>query len=107
MFLNKSTCIVCRRVLLLVRSSAAVNILGEGVVRMSYDYRKLFGRILEKFGTQSAFSKAFGLSEYDLFLRLVNEVDFDQGEIDRACSLLEISEKEMYFYFFTRKVQRQ
>ena len=38
----------------------------------NYDYRKLRGRIKEKFGTQSEFSKKLGLSEVSVSNKLNN-----------------------------------
>lgn len=42
----------------------------------NYDYRKLRGRIKEKFGTQSEFSKKLGLSEVSVSNKLNNIVDW-------------------------------
>ncbi|MDC0798834.1 DUF739 family protein [Coprococcus comes] len=44
----------------------------------NYDYRKLRGRIKEKFGTQSEFSKKLGLSEVSVSNKLNNIVDWDR-----------------------------
>ena len=74
---------------------------------MTYNYRKLLGRITEKYGTQTVFAKALGLSERSLSLKLTNKVGFKQSEIARACSLLEIPESEMHNYFFTHEVQQR
>ena len=67
---------------------------------MSFNYSKLFGRIKEKFCTQGRFSKAMGLSERSLSLKLNNKMPWKQNEILRACSLLEISVEEVHLYFF-------
>ena len=45
----------------------------------NYDYRKLRGRIKEKFGTQSEFSKKLGLSEVSVSNKLNNIVDYFLG----------------------------
>ena len=45
---------------------------------MPYDYRKLRGRIKEKFGTQAEFSKNIGLSEVSVSNKLNNVVDWGQ-----------------------------
>ena len=45
---------------------------------MSFDYRKLLGRIVEKMGSQSNFSKAMGLSERSMSLKLNSKVPFKQ-----------------------------
>lgn len=72
---------------------------------MPYDYSKLLGRIIEKYGTQSKFSGAMGLSERSLSLKLNGRVGFKQSEIAKACSLLEVAEIDIPEYFFTLKVQ--
>jgi hypothetical protein len=72
---------------------------------VAYDYSKLLGRIVEKYGTQSKFSGAFGMSERSLSLKLNDHGAFKQPEITRACELLEISEADIPIYFFTLKVQ--
>ncbi|BDP83376.1 hypothetical protein EfmAA610_05860 [Enterococcus faecium] len=41
---------------------------------MSFDYSKLSGKIVEKYGTQYNFSIALGLSERSLSLKLNNRV---------------------------------
>ena len=47
----------------------------------SYDYRKLRGRIKEKFGTQAEFSKRLGISEVSVSNKLNNVVDWGQEEM--------------------------
>lgn len=51
---------------------------------MSYDYRKLRGRIREKFGTQAEFSRNIGLSEVSVSNKLNNVVDWGQDEMESA-----------------------
>lgn len=43
---------------------------------MSFNYSKLRGRIIEKFGTQGCFSKALGVSERTLSLKLIIKYSF-------------------------------
>ena len=52
---------------------------------MSYDYSKLRGRIVEKFGTLGAFSRAMGWSERTNGLKLNGAVEWNQSEIVKAC----------------------
>ena len=54
----------------------------------SYDYRKLRGRIKEKFGTQAEFSKRLGISEVSV------------------SNKLDIPESDIHAYFFTHKVEK-
>ncbi len=72
---------------------------------MSYDYSKLSGLIIEKYGSRSAFSKALGISERSLSLKLNNKVGFRQIEIEKSCKLLGINKNEIAKYFFNLKVQ--
>ena len=72
---------------------------------MAYDYSKLMGRIVEKFTTQSRFAKAMGMSEHSMSNKLNNNVPFKQGEISKACSVLDIAVYDIPDYFFTLKVQ--
>ncbi len=72
---------------------------------MAYEYSKLLGRIIEKFGTQAKFAEAMGLSERSLSLKLNGKVGFKQNEITKACQLLDITGAEITSYFFTLKDQ--
>ncbi len=72
---------------------------------MAFDYRKLRGKIVEKFGTQGAFSRALGVSERTLSLKLNNRIFFSQDEITKCSNLLEILPNEIQDYFFTQEVQ--
>ena len=69
---------------------------------MAYNYSKLRGRIVEKYGTQSHFAKALRMSERSLSLKLNNQRYFTQEEISLATDLLDIPKIEMQLYFFTR-----
>lgn len=73
---------------------------------MSYDYRKLRGRIKERFGTQEKFAEVLRMSPVALSQRLNNVTKFTQDEISKSCQLLAIPDAEIRFYFFTRKVQK-
>jgi transcriptional regulator with XRE-family HTH domain len=73
---------------------------------MAFNYNKLRGRIVERFGTQSAFAKALGVSERTLSLKLNGKIYFAQDEIVLAAELLKISEPDIQIYFFTQEVQR-
>lgn len=72
---------------------------------MQFDYSKLKGRIVEKFGTQSAFAKALGVSERTLSLKLHNRIYFRQDEINKALKLLEINATDARDYFFNQLVK--
>lgn len=72
----------------------------------TYDYRKLRGRIREKFGTQAEFSKIIGLSEVSVSNKLNNVVDWGQEEMENAISALEIPYSDIHAYFFTHAVEK-
>lgn len=71
-----------------------------------YNYDKLMGRIIERCGTQSNFSKMMCLSERTISLKLSGKIEFKQGEIDKACEILKIKKEEIVEYFFRQKVQQ-
>ncbi|MBO6293311.1 MAG: DUF739 family protein [Selenomonas sp.] len=73
---------------------------------MSFNYAKLKGRIVEKYGSQAAFSKALGVSERTLSLKINNKIFFTQGEIKRASELLGIDMSNIDMYFFAQDVQK-
>lgn len=72
----------------------------------NYDYRKLRGRIKEKFGTQAEFSRKIGLSEVSVSNKLNNVVDWGQKEMENAISVLDISYTDIHAYFFTHIVEK-
>lgn len=67
-----------------------------------YDYSKLQGRIVEKFGNNCNFAIKMGLSERTVSLKLNNKVDFRQKEISKACQLLNIPISKIQDYFFCK-----
>lgn len=73
---------------------------------MPYDYRKLRGRIREKFGTQAEFSRNIGLSEVSVSNKLNNVVDWGQDEMESAIVALEIPFSDIHSYFFTYLVEK-
>ncbi len=77
----------------------------KGDSGMAYDYSKLLGRIIEKFGTRSKYARAFGLSERSMSLKLTGQRPFKQPEIQKSCELLDINASEIPSYFFAIKVQ--
>ena len=72
---------------------------------MSYDYSKLIGKIIEKYGKRASFAKAMKLSEHSLSMKLNSKISFKQEEIVKACRLLGIDFSEIPVYFFAVKVQ--
>lgn len=72
---------------------------------MNFNYNKLKGRIVEKYGTQGAFAEAMNVSERTLSKKLTGKGFFTQGEMALAVELLDIPEAEINVYFFTQQVQ--
>ena len=72
---------------------------------MAFDYSKLRGKTVEKYGNQSAFAKDFGCSERTLSLKMNGKRPWKQNEILKTMSLLGLSENDIQDYFFTLEVQ--
>lgn len=72
----------------------------------TYGYRKLRGRIREKFGTQAEFSKIIGLSEVSVSNKLNNVVDWGQEEMENAISALEIPYSDIHAYFLLMQLRK-
>lgn len=72
-----------------------------------FDFSKLRGRIVEKFGTCAAFAAAVGLPESSVSYRLNNRVPIDSEEIVlwSRPEMLDIPAEELHVYFFTPKVR--
>lgn len=66
-----------------------------------YQYNKLRGRIVEKFGTQEKFAKAVGISENALSKKMQCKTGISQSDIAQWSKLLDISVSEYGEYFFT------
>ncbi len=72
---------------------------------LSYDYRKLSGLIVEKFGTRGKFASAMGWSERTLSLKMNSERFWTQKDICRASAILGIPAEDIPLYFFKENVQ--
>lgn len=77
----------------------------RGGDEMSYDYSKLRGRIVEKFGTLGEFAKAMKWSERTNSLKMNGVREWKQSEIVAASRLLGISPEDIDVYFFDIEVQ--
>lgn len=71
---------------------------------MAFDFSKLRGRIVEKFGSCARFAAAMGHSKVWLSSRLNNAVQWRAEEMREAARLLEIPAEEIPAYFLTPKV---
>lgn len=74
---------------------------------MKFDYSKLIGRIIEKFGSRRAFAKACGFSENTISKKLSGKMAITTDDIMNWSSeeLLDIDSQEIPEYFFAIKVQ--
>jgi transcriptional regulator with XRE-family HTH domain len=65
-----------------------------------YEYRKLRGRIVEKFRTQEEFANAIGISVVSVSKKLNGDTGFSQSDIENWSKILEIKREEFTDYFF-------
>lgn len=72
---------------------------------MKFNYNKLRGRIVEKFGTIGKLAENVDISFESISKKLNNKVAFAQQEIMVLCKLLDIPIEDIGIYFFTLEVQ--
>ena len=65
-----------------------------------FDYSKLRGKIIEKYGSQSNFAKKMKLSERTISLKMSGKVEWKQSEICNAVTLLELKDGRYMSIFF-------
>ena len=70
---------------------------------MAFDFSKLRGRIVEKYGSCARFAAAMGHSKVWLSSRLNNVVPWKAEELREAAALLGIAPEDIPLYFLTRK----
>lgn len=68
---------------------------------MPYTYNKLRGRIIEKFGSQSNFSREIGISQQALSKKMNCKIGLSQEDIVLWGTLLDIAPEDYKAYFFT------
>lgn len=73
---------------------------------MAFDYSKLRGRIIEKFGSIKAFAKAYGISYVAMSKKLNGKIVISPDDIVKmsAPDFLDIQPNEYHLYFFKIKV---
>ena len=64
------------------------------------EYRKLLGRIVEEFGSRTAFADAMGISRTELTSKMMGKSGWTKKHMRTACELLHISRSEIGDYFF-------
>lgn len=73
------------------------------MTQIKFDYSELRKKIKERYGTETAFSKAMGISTVSLSAKLNNKVSFTSSEIEKACKLLDVSKMDIGTFFLTPK----
>jgi len=71
---------------------------------LAYNYAKLRGRIVEKYGSGRELAKALGITHVTLSRKLCGKSDFTIDDIENICGLLDIDKNDIGVYFFTPKV---
>lgn len=71
---------------------------------VKFDYSKLKGRIVEKYGSQKKFALSINMNQSTLSTRLNNSSQWTQTEIIKSVKFLEIEYGDIPTYFFTQKV---
>lgn len=69
-----------------------------------FDYSKLRGRIVEKFGSLSAFAESIGSTVQRVSAKLHDRIGITRSDIIIWCKALEIDLSEIGVYFFALKV---
>ena len=72
--------------------------------KMTYNYSKLRGRIVEKFGTSKNFAEQVGISTTHLSNILNNKNELTRSNIVEWANVLDIPDAEIGEYFFAIEV---
>jgi transcriptional regulator with XRE-family HTH domain len=67
---------------------------------MGFEYNKLRGRIVEKYGTQAKFAQELGISPTAMSEKMTGKTMFSQKDIDQWRKLLDIDSDDIGNYFF-------
>ena len=67
---------------------------------MAFEYQKLKGRIVEKFGTQGKFAKTLGVHQNTVSRKMKGEIAFTREDMLIWAELLGIERKDIGNYFF-------
>lgn len=70
-------------------------------IERPFEYKKLRGRIVEKYGTQGEFAKAIGLSENSLSKKMTCVTGLSQDDIVLWSELLDIPKSDFGDFFYT------
>lgn len=72
----------------------------KGGNKLQYNYKKLRGRIVEKYGSQKKFADILGVSENSVSKKMQGKTGFSQEDIVKWSQLLNIKKDEYTLYFF-------
>lgn len=67
----------------------------------TFEYRKLKGRIVEKYNTQREFAESVGITKNALSRKMTGKTMMSQKDIELWCDLLDIERDEIGQYFFS------
>lgn len=74
--------------------------LRKGADTLRDSYRKLRGRIVEKYGTTGKFAEAIKCSRTTVSSKLNKKTDMSKNDIDIWLKALDIPEEKVYEYFW-------
>ena len=66
-----------------------------------YEYNKLRGRIIEKYGSQSNFADEIGISKNSLSKKMTCITQISQEDVELWCDLLDIEKSEIPDFFYS------
>ena len=69
-----------------------------------YNYSKLLGRLTELGIDREKFADIIGIKRTSLYKRLNSELQFKQDEINKAIQALNISQIDVWEYFFNKNI---
>lgn len=72
---------------------------------ITFDYRKLKGRIKEKFETQQNFVNNIDMCDASFRKKIQNNSSFSQTEIINICKILDIKIEDIPLFFYTTQVR--
>jgi transcriptional regulator with XRE-family HTH domain len=81
-------------------------ILYERSEKMSFQYNKLRGRIVEICGSQAEFARRIGQSEQIITAKLSGRSSFTQDNIIAWSNVLDIDQNDIGSYFFAPKLSK-
>lgn len=67
-------------------------------------YRKLRGRIIEKYGTYGKFAEALGKTKQAVSRKLTGGVEFTREDIIKWCELLDIEIADIGLFFYAQEL---